>query len=68
MIEQRQLTPHRGRREDADPSPGTEASGSSDLMQQVRAWRAQARGARDSCERGADAEAEMLRRRNRPGQ
>ena len=68
MIEQRQRTPQRDRRADADSSPGAETSGPSDLMQQVRAWRTQARGARESCERGVEAEAEMHRRRNRPGQ
>ena len=47
-----------------DHTPDEESS----LLQQAAAWGGVARQAREDCEKGAEAEQELLRRRNRSGQ
>lgn len=49
-----------------DRDPFTD--GGDDLRQQAAAYANIARQARDDCQRGADAEQELHRRRNRSGQ
>ena len=57
-------TDHEPGQPDGDPF----ADGGGDLRQQAAAYANIAREARDDCQRGADAEQELHRRRNRSGQ
>ncbi len=58
--------------EQAPPTAGPvvpeEASGAGAILQRASAWRDVARQARQNCQRGAEAEKELQRRRNSSGQ
>ena len=74
MEQQKKMQPRRTRGGGDTPGPsaptslGGAAPGSASLLDQARAWGAAAREAYESCEKGADAEAELRLRRNRSGQ
>jgi hypothetical protein len=71
MDQQKKMQPRRTR-SGGDPaastSPGDAGPSRTSLLDQARAWGAAAREAYESCEKGADAEAELRLRRNRSGQ
>ena len=66
-MEQKQRTIRRRERPEG-PSGESAGSTSTSLLERARGWGVVAREAYDDCERGSEAEAEVLRRRNRPGQ
>jgi len=71
MDQEKKMQPRRTRSGGDAPSPsslGDAGPSSTNLLDQARAWGAAAREAYESCEKGADAEAELRLRRNRSGQ